>query len=230
MEYKKIYKNLIESNIDDEIIQNVETEINRKLPESFKKMLKVQNGGEVIDYEDDDNECWLDYILGIGEGAEFRIENEYFAIDEYEEFNVVPFGLTPSGGHDYFSFDYNNLNENNEPTVVLVDTEGDISIKKITDSFDKFIQMVINHKDLTDGEYINTFKNNIDNEENNTKKDKYTLADISGIIVVLSLFFALPVSFLLMLRVSKIPFFVVLVITVISFIINMIEEKNRKNK
>lgn len=143
-------KKFILDDLNDKTVSRVEKAIGYKFPLSYIDLLKEQNGGIVKD-----KNCWLTQIYGIGKnadtynGVENMIEN-WIGEWGYPQIGI-PFGETQSAGHDMYFMDYRILNQSGEPIIVRVELEGcteNIVIKHVADSFEEFIQMVLEKKDV----------------------------------------------------------------------------------
>ena len=146
----KYGKEHIMGELTDDMISRAEENIGYKLPESYKELLRFQNGGLI-----DDDESWLTAIYGIGAEADAMngLEDMFVNwMEEWEYPNIgIPFGETQTAGHDMYFMDYRNIDANGEPEIVLVENEGgpeDVAIKHIADNFRQFLQMVIDGENI----------------------------------------------------------------------------------
>lgn len=135
--------------LTEDMISRAEKTIGYKLPKSYIELLKVQNGG-LIDAKYD--KIFMTAIYGIGptkesyNGLENMFENWK---DEWQYPDIgIPFGETPSGGHDMFYMDYRSVDENGEPRIVRIDNECDNAIYFVADNLVEFVKMVYNNQEI----------------------------------------------------------------------------------
>lgn len=123
------------------MVASAEEKLNVKLPNSYIKILKQQNGG-CIKYDAypstvptswADDHVHINHNLGIGEKNSI-LESEYL-IQEWElPRNIV---LLSGDGHSWIALDYRKTNEN--PQVIYIDCEANQQVK-LANSFDEFLQ------------------------------------------------------------------------------------------
>ena len=159
----------LSNNISDELIKKVEMELKKQLPKSYIDLLKEQNGGRLIkryyylERYHDEIVFEVDEIEGISE--EFtrgllylnRVDIEYINLS-----NVVIFAKDYSG-HAYYLFDYNELNDKNEPKIVYYDEELEKRIL-LSNSFEEFINNLKIHEEV-DLIYMKAKSTSVKNEE-----------------------------------------------------------------
>lgn len=152
-EYSKYY---VFDALTEEMIVRTEKNIGYKLPKSYIELLRLQNGGVIRSID-----SWLTKIFGIGPElkAHNGLEHEFFFYKEEWDYPTeigFPFGQTQSAGHDLYFFDYRNVGEDGEPSIIRIDIELE-QIYKVADNFRNFINLVINEENI-DGELIGEFK------------------------------------------------------------------------
>lgn len=135
--------------LTDELVSRAEETIGYKLPESYKELLRFKNGGVINDALD---ESWLTAIYGISaDPNEFNgLENMFDNWkNEWEYPDIgIPFGETPSAGHDMFYMDYRVTDENGEPRILRIDNEMDNEIFVVADNLPEFIKMILSNEPL----------------------------------------------------------------------------------
>ncbi len=135
--------------VTDELIERAERAIGYTLPPSYRELLRFRNGGVI---SDEFEGRWLDAIYGISPdpgnfwGLEAMFDNW---ISEWEYPNIgIPFGETPSAGHDMFFLDFRTPDGNGEPAVVRIDNEMGNEFYAVAGSLPEFIRMVLDGDDL----------------------------------------------------------------------------------
>lgn len=131
--------------VTDEDIANAEKELGYKLPESYKSVIKQQNGGRV-------NRCVFPYngscieidtLFGIDHDKPSLFETGFYV----SEWGYPDIGLTvastPSAGHDMVFLDYSECGKDGEPSVVVIDQELDYRKTKLADNFGEFINKLV---------------------------------------------------------------------------------------
>lgn len=126
--------------INEKAILKAEKELGVNLPESYKKLVLLQNGGFIKynAFPTDRPTSWakdhiqFDYLLGIGK--EDGILESADLIEEWE----LPDGLVllHGDGHTWIALDYREVKEN--PPVHYFDLEDEEDFR-LADSFDEFI-------------------------------------------------------------------------------------------
>ncbi|MBO9128520.1 SMI1/KNR4 family protein [Bacillus sp. 165] len=123
-----------------EIIKKAEEKLKIKLPSSYIKILKEQNGGNikfdsfpsVVPTSWDDDHINVDHILGIGEEKGI-LESEYLIQEWGLPNNIV---LISGDGHSWIALDYRNTSE--EPPVIFIDVEEE-QIINLAPNFEIFL-------------------------------------------------------------------------------------------
>lgn len=136
--------------VTDSDIERAEQTMGYKLSPSYKKLLKLQNGGTIDDEKCD--ESWLSAIYGIGPSADScngleemfdNWKNEW----EYPDIGI-PFGETESAGHDMYYMDFRSVNADGEPRIVRIDNEMDNAVFFVADSLPEFLKLILENKDI----------------------------------------------------------------------------------
>ena len=135
----------------DEDFEKVEKELGYCLPESYKALMRIQNGGELRknNFEGSFKRNWtsgsfdIEYISGVDSSKRYSLCGEFgskFWIEEwkYPDIGVVICG-TSSGGHDMIFLDYSDCGPEGEPCVVHIDQEGGYEITYLADNFKDFV-------------------------------------------------------------------------------------------
>ncbi|MBM7690745.1 hypothetical protein JOC77_000148 [Peribacillus deserti] len=139
--------------LTDEMVKKAEEELKVKLPESYIKILKEQNGG-YINYDShpsDTPNSWADdhvnveHILGIGE--ENGILESAYLIEEWDlPKNVV---LVTGDGHSWIALDYRNTKV--DPPVIFIDVDLEL-IFELAPNFESFLNGLTTWEDDVDVE------------------------------------------------------------------------------
>ena len=135
--------------LTDELVSRAEETMGYKLPESYKELLRFKNGGVINDALD---ESWLTAIYGISaDPDEFNgLENMFDNWkNEWEYPDIgIPFGETPSAGHDMFYMDFRVTDENGEPRILRIDNEMDNEVFVVADNLPEFIKLILKNEPL----------------------------------------------------------------------------------
>ncbi len=132
---------------DDAVIEEIETELGYKLPESYVQLMKQHNGGMVrkcrFPFSDDpDDSFYISSILGIGR-EKYSLCGKFGSRFWIEEWGYPEIGIavcdTASAGHDMVFLDYRECGPEGEPKVVVIDQEYDYRITPLADSFEEFV-------------------------------------------------------------------------------------------
>lgn len=138
--------------LTESALHRFEAELGHALPSSYVELCKKQNGGWIR------RDGWLTAIYGIAGDEEkiFGIKGVYdqLTMNSILPKTLLPFGETQSAGHDFYCMDFSSVDENGEPRILLVDTEGSISASFVAESFEKFINMVYNGEEIVQGEKV----------------------------------------------------------------------------
>lgn len=156
---KPVFLPYVQYDLTDDMISNAEDYLGYKLPETYIKLLKIQNGGytRFTIKGSPLGQCW-----GIGSNFPNILDNDWKR-DDVEDFVSFPLeGLIPfdGDGHWYCCFDYRE--NNNEPKITFIDIECDEQ-QLVAENFDEFLaQLTLDIDDcviavLTD-ESLMTFK------------------------------------------------------------------------
>lgn len=136
--------------LTDEAVENAEKKLKVKLPKSYIKLLKEQNGGS-INYDSfpssvptswADTRIHVNHIFGIG--AEHSILNCEYLIGEWGlPQNIVIFS---GDGHSWIAFDYRITKEN--PPIIYIDEDSEKIIELASD-FNSFLNgLYVEEKEL----------------------------------------------------------------------------------
>lgn len=141
--------------ISEKMIDEIEAELDYKLPESYIQLLKNQNGGipKNTNHSMQERTSWaenhiaLTGIFGIdskktysllgGLGSEF-MKDEW----EYPDIGIYICDC-PSAGHDMIALDYTECGKFGEPKVVHVDQESDYKITVVAKNFESFVRGLV---------------------------------------------------------------------------------------
>ena len=135
----------------DEDLKKAEKDLGYRLPESYKVLMKNQNGGELRknNFEGPFKRNWasvifdVEYISGVDSSKRYSLCGEFgskFWIEEWKYPNIgIAICGTSSGGHDMIFLDYSDCGPEGEPCVVHIDQEGGYEITYLADNFKDFI-------------------------------------------------------------------------------------------
>ena len=135
----------------DEDFKKVEKELGYRLPESYKALMRIQNGGELKKntFEGPFQRNWerplFDVlgIYGVDSSKKYSLCGQCgnkFWIEEWKYPNIgIAICETSTGGHDMIFLDYSDCGPEGEPCVVHIDQEGDYEITYLADNFKDFI-------------------------------------------------------------------------------------------
>ncbi|PEC50331.1 SMI1/KNR4 family protein [Bacillus sp. AFS096315] len=123
-----------------EIIKKAEEKLKIKLPSTYIKILKEQNGGNIkfdsfpseVPTSWADDHINVDHILGIGEEKGI-LESEYLIQEWGLPNNIV---LISGDGHSWIALDYRNTIE--EPPVIFIDVDEE-QIINLAPNFEMFL-------------------------------------------------------------------------------------------
>lgn len=135
---------------DDTLFTAFENEFGVRLPESFKEMYRIHNGGCLQDVE------WPDYLMPLStttaayericslqkwaeSGAMLSADDLDWIEEDYGDPGLV-FPLS-SDGHTTFALDYNKTDASGEPSVIYVDFEC-TSDERVASSFSAWIKQL----------------------------------------------------------------------------------------
>ena len=137
--------------VTDEDFEKVEKELGYRLPESYKALMRIQNGGELRknNFEGPFKRNWTsgsfdaEYISGVDSSKRYSLCGEFgskFWIEEWKYPNIgIAICGTSSGGHDMIFLDYSDCGQEGEPCVVHIDQEGGYEITYLADNFKDFV-------------------------------------------------------------------------------------------
>ena len=146
----------------DEDFEKVEKELGYRLPESYKALMKIQNGGELRknNFEGAFKRNWasgsfdIEYISGVDSSKRYSLCGEFgskFWIEEWKYPNIgIAICGTSSGGHDMIFLDYSDCGPEGEPCVAHIDQEGGYEITYLADNFKDFIDGLFNNEENED--------------------------------------------------------------------------------
>ena len=133
----------------EEDIAEAEKALGYKLPESYKELIRVHNGGILKKnaVTVDDTDYYAEGLYGIDPEVENSVLSEEFGHRFWiEEWGYPEIGIaiadTPSAGHDMFFLDYRKCGQEGEPGVVLIDQGFDYLIIPVADSFEEFLDIL----------------------------------------------------------------------------------------
>ena len=143
----------------DEDFEKVEKELGYRLPESYKTLMKIQNGGELkkntfeVPFQRNWSRDLVDVmnIYGIDSNKRYSLCGEFGNKLWIEEWKYPNIGIaicdTLSGGHDMIFLDYSDCGPEGEPCVVHIDQEGDYEITYLADNFKDFVYGLFKYED-----------------------------------------------------------------------------------
>ena len=155
-------KEYVGKNPTDEDFKKVEKELGYRLPESYKALMRIQNGGELRknNFEGAFKRNWasgsfdIEYISGVDPSKRYSLCGEFgskFWIEEWKYPNIgIAICGTSSGGHDMIFLDYLDCGPEGEPCVVHIDQEGGYEITYLADNFKDFIDGLFNDEEYED--------------------------------------------------------------------------------
>lgn len=154
-------ENYVEEPLTDEMIAFTEDKLGYKLPQSYIKLMRTQNGGnpkkEYWVKEDAErnevNVIGLAGFFGIGSNKSNslfgKFGNEFWFTEwEYPRDLGVIIADTESGGHDMIYLDYRECGKGGEPKVSACFSEYDNKIQVLADSFEEFLSMLVTEEEV----------------------------------------------------------------------------------
>ena len=135
----------------DEDFEKVEKDLGYRLPESYKVLMRIQNGGELRknNFEGSFKRNWtsgsfdIEYISGVDSSKRYSLCGEFGSKCWIVEWTYPQLGIaicgTSSGGHDMIFLDYSDCGPEGEPCVVHIDQEGGYEITYLADNFKDFV-------------------------------------------------------------------------------------------
>lgn len=140
-------ENYVFPELTEELIRRAEETMGYRLPESYKELLRFQNGGSISPKLD---ESWLSAIYGIAPdpasfyGLEAMYDNWR---NEWKYPDIgIPFGETQSAGHDMYYMDFRVTDENGEPRIIRIDNEMNNEVFVVAPNLVSFIQMLLKNE------------------------------------------------------------------------------------
>lgn len=143
----------------DEDFEKVEKELGYRLPESYKVLMRIQNGGELkkntfeVPFQRNWSRDLVDVMnmYGIDSNKRYSLCGEFGNKLWIEEWKYPNIGIaicdTLSGGHDMIFLDYSDCGPEGEPCVVHIDQEGDYEITYLADNFKDFVDGLFKYED-----------------------------------------------------------------------------------
>jgi len=135
----------------DEDFEKVEKELGYRLPDSYKALMRIQNGGELRknNFEGPFKRNWtagifnVTGVYGVDSSRKYSLCGEFGSKFWIEEWKYPDIGIaicgTSSGGHDMIFLDYSDCGPEGEPCVVHIDQEGGYEITYLADNFKDFV-------------------------------------------------------------------------------------------
>jgi hypothetical protein len=145
-------KQYIGADVTDEMIQEAESELGYRLPQSYIEFLKQQNGGtpKNTNHHTKEPTSWADDhvaitgIFGIDKDKPSSLCGEFGSKFWVQEWGYPDIGICicdcPSGGHDMIFLDYGKCGPGGEPEVVHIDQERDYEKTFVAKDFETFIR------------------------------------------------------------------------------------------
>ena len=139
----------------DTEIEEAEAELGYRLPESYKALVRLHNGGLLLDkyFENPLQREWEPQIFGISSIYGISSDKMYSLTgDRGSRFWITEWGYPdigvavcdcPSGGHDMIFLDYSYCGPEGEPCVVHIHQEGDYERTYLADNFEDFVRGLI---------------------------------------------------------------------------------------
>lgn len=145
-------KSAVGKPVTDSDIAAAETQLGYQLPQSYKDLLKIKNGGifksKWIRFEAKGYHfvIGLETLYGIDAEKLDSLLGELGNAFWQEEWGYPDIGIaiadTESAGHDMIFLDYRACGNEGEPKVVLVSQESDYEIFEVAENFETFIRMI----------------------------------------------------------------------------------------
>ena len=150
-EYAK--QQYIEEYPTDETIQSIETELGYKLPNSYIKLMRLQNGGIPLNncFPTDDYYIAITGIMAIGRSQPYSLGGDLGSQFMIEQWGYPEIGICicdcPSAGHDMVMLNYTKNGKNSEPEVVHVNQADNYKVTFLAKDFATFIKGLV-HEDV----------------------------------------------------------------------------------
>ncbi|SMD23778.1 SMI1/KNR4 family protein [Lentzea albidocapillata] len=132
----------VQAPLTDEAVREAEALLGVRLPEALLELLRVQNGGGVVDersaFPTSEPTSWapdhvpFDSLMGIGtaERTTSLLDTRYLV----EEWGLPsPVVLLTGDGHWWIALDYRTCGVTGEPSVVWLDAEGECELPLAAD-------------------------------------------------------------------------------------------------
>ena len=144
----------------EEQFAEVEARLGYKLPESYKWLMKMKNGGmpaktchpAATPTSWADDHVAVTGIMGVDPSMIFSVLGELGSSFMIEEWGYPDIGVAvcncPSAGHDMIFLDYRHCGPEGEPEVVHIDQEFDYEITYLADDFESFIRGLVDEEEL----------------------------------------------------------------------------------
>lgn len=142
----------------DKQVEDIESELGYKLPQSYIALIKQHNGGVPINtcFPTSVQTCWADNhiaisgIMGVDKNKPYSLCGEMGSLFWVKEWGYPTIGIaictTPSAGHDMIFLDYRKCGLTGEPSVVHIDEENDYKVTTLAANFEGFIRGLVNSK------------------------------------------------------------------------------------
>ena len=146
----------------DEDFKKVEKELGYRLPEAYKVLMKIQNGGELRKntFRGPFRRSWsrgffdVNYIYGVDSSSDYSLCGKFGHKLWIEKWKYPNIGIaicgSVRGGHDIIFLDYSDCGPEGEPCVVNIDQEADYEITYLADNFKDFIDGLFSDEEYED--------------------------------------------------------------------------------
>ena len=144
-------KEYVGRQLDEATVRAVEQELGYRLPASYVKFMKFQNGGvpRRKNHRTKERTSWAhDHIAitglySVGSEKSNSLCGEFRSQFWVSEWGYPPIGVyfadCPSAGHDMVCLDYSECGPTGEPRVVHIDQEWDYKVVIVAPNFESFI-------------------------------------------------------------------------------------------
>ncbi len=149
-------KSYVGAEFTEKMLEDCESTLGYRLPKSYIRLLKSQNGGIPINTNSpaEEETSWaedhvaLTGVFGCDSSKTYSLCGELGGEFMKEEWGYPDIGVyicnCPSAGHDMIALDYREKGKEGEPSVVHVDQEDDYRITFLADNFETFIRGLLN--------------------------------------------------------------------------------------
>ena len=146
----------------NEDFEKVERELGCRLPESYKTLMRIQNGGELRKntFQGPFRRSWsrgffdVNYIYGVDSSSDYSLCGKFGHKLWIEKWKYPNIGIaicgSVRGGHDMIFLDYSDCGPEGEPCVVNIDQEEDYEITYLADNFKDFIDGLFSDEEYED--------------------------------------------------------------------------------